>query len=586
MIYIPSLSAPLFFDDQRNLFNDNLMLTELSIPALHKTATNGALSSRPVANISFALNYYFHKDNLTGYHLVNIIIHIINGFLLFVISRRMLRIPALSDKYRNPFIIALSIAFLWAVHPLHTQSVSYLVQRMNSMATMFFLTGFLSYLFWRQSGKKWIYTFGVLISFLLALGSKEIAATFPVILIVFDWYFFQDLKSASKTKLSLFLIPTLAAFTLFSFFYLGSDPFTSIPASFINRDFSLSQRLLTESRIVIFYISLLLFPHPSRLNLLHEFPISTSFFNPVSTLFSILLITGIIILAVILAKRERLISFCLLWFVINLLIESTIFPLELIFEHRTYLPSIMIIFLFVCLIFRFVKKKQFIALVIGIAICLNGYWTYKRNIVWSDDVIFWQDCLKKSPNSARVHNNLGFALKNKGEFTEAIKYFTEALRIQPDLALASYNLRMVQAFQESPDNAIRLYRDATRINPHNAGAFFNLGVLLAQQGDDNGAIDNYKAAIRVRPSFAEAHNNLGSALNRRGDMEGALSEYREAARYNPTDAIAQYNVGLILVRKREYGAAAMYLSEAVRLKPDFSLASKDLEKVQKLLQDR
>jgi len=120
---------PFIFDDQRNLLNDNLMMTELSFSALQKAALNGELSGRPLANITFALDYYFHGQNLFGYHLVNIMIHLVNGFLLFLLALQILNLPAHTGVFRSSFLTALFTALLWSSHPLHIQSATYIVQR-------------------------------------------------------------------------------------------------------------------------------------------------------------------------------------------------------------------------------------------------------------------------------------------------------------------------------------------------------------------------------------------------------------------------------------------------------------------------
>ncbi|MCE4606746.1 MAG: hypothetical protein F7B59_05370, partial [Desulfurococcales archaeon] len=367
LIYSNTFNVPFVFDDKPNILNNHyIQIKSLTLDGIKNAAFKSPCHNRPVANISFALNYYFHQYNLFGYHAVNISIHIITGILLYFFIKITLEITREKDstppgiKRQEPWLIAFLTALIWATNPIQTQAVTYIVQRMTSMAAMFYILSMLMYVKGRLADKrngKYIF-FGLsILSGLLAMGSKEISATLPFFIFLYEWYFLQDLdKTWFKTKIIPLACVTLI-FAILGFIYMGGHPIENILKGYETRNFTLYQRVLTEFRVVIFYISLILFPHPFRLNLDHYFSISHSLINPPTTLISLVTILGLIGLALYLAKKERIISFCILWFFGNLVIESSVIGLELVFEHRNYLPSMMVCLLIVLLAFRYIKPR-------------------------------------------------------------------------------------------------------------------------------------------------------------------------------------------------------------------------------------
>ena len=188
---------------------------------------------------------------------------------------------------------------------------------------------------------------GCFLAGILAMGSKESTAMLPVFIFLYEWYFFQDLdKSWFKRQLK-YLVAIVLLFCFVAGFYLGFDPLGKFNTlrDYVFKEFTIGQRLLTQTRVVLYYLSLIFYPNPSRLNLDHDFPLSYSLFDPFTTFLSLIIIVGLIALGLYLARRQRLISFCIFWFFGNLVIESSVIPLALIFEHRLYLPSMFVFLL-------------------------------------------------------------------------------------------------------------------------------------------------------------------------------------------------------------------------------------------------
>jgi len=580
LIYSNTLKGPFVFDGVRNIEkNQHIRLTEITMEGMGRAGFQSPSSNRPVANISFALNYYFHRYNVFGFHIVNIIIHITTGLLLYLFLKSTLSLPAISSRYGQDRWIPLVTTVIWLVHPIQTQSVAYIVQRMNSLAALFYILSFWLFIKARLAEKKkkrLVFFSGSVTAGLLALGTKEVSATLPFFVFLYEWYFFQDL---SKQWLKRHLVRFCGLFLILGLvvlLYLGAHPFQTILSAYTFRDFTLAQRVLTEFRVVLFYISLLLFPCPSRLNLQHDFPLSYSLIMPATTLLSISVIAGLIGLACYLAKKEPLVSFCILWFFGNLLIESSIIGLEIVYEHRNYLPSMLAILIAVILIHRYIRPKWLMGAVLGAMILICALWTYQRNIVWSDDAVLWNDCVAKAPSYARPRNNLGNVLVRQGKTEAAIRQYREALRISPNYADAHNNLGFALASRKKFQDAIDHYTMALQFKPNYVSAHFNLGNALNEVGKKKAAIAHYLEALRLNADYAKAHSNLANLLAERGETEAAITHYNKALRISPDYADAHNNLANLLAERGETEAAITHYNKALRISPDYADAHNNL----------
>lgn len=572
--YSNTLKSPFFFDDQAHIQkNPHIRLTRLDLKGIVRAGFKSPLPQRPVANISFALNYYLHRYNVIGYHCTNIIIHILTGIFLYLFVKNTLGIPLLRRRYDGCSSIAFFAALLWLVNPLQIQSVTYIVQRMNSLAAMFYILSLLLYVKGRlatlKNKKSWLWFAGCIFAGMLALGCKEIAATLPVFILLYEWYFFQELNSRWLKRSVPYVIGVFIIFGLAGLLYLGLNPLEKSSSQYERWGFTLTERVLTQSRVVIYYITLLAYPHPGRLNLDHDFALSHSLIDPPITLLCIVAVIGLLALAIYTAKRQRLLSFCILWFFGNLAIESSVIPLDLMYEHRLYLPSMLVFPAIVVLAWHGIKQKWARALVLCIAVLPCCIWTYERNNVWSDSVTLWKDCADKSPEKPRPHYNLANSLYEEGSNDEAIRYYTKTLQLDPNRSDAHFGFGTALLDQGRINEAINHFTDALRLRPNYAQAHHNMGIAFQRQNNFNKALEQYNQALRINPRLYQAFDSLATLFYQQGEVDKAIAYWTEALRLKPDWPKVLDNLAAALYLKGKSDKAIAYWTEALRLEPDW-----------------
>jgi protein O-mannosyl-transferase len=550
LIYSNSFHCSWHFDDAPNITENPLLhMTRISWhtikAAVFSDRNNPSMPYRPVACLSFALNYFFGGLHVAGYHFVNILIHLISSVFLFLFIYRTLTLPTLKEKYGpHAYFIALLATVLWAINPLQTQAITYIVQRMASLSTMFYIMAMYFYLKARivESRRKKVVLFAICsVSFVLALGSKENAAMLPVSLLLYEMLIIQrdPLQFFRNNLLKLVVVISLTLIIGLAYLFIKSGSPFSFLSGYENRPFTLGQRLLTEPRIILLYISLLFYPMPNRLNIAHDITISTSLVHPISTFFSLLIILGSIAAAILLSRKRPFISFSILFFFLNHLIESSVFPLELMFEHRNYLPS-MFIFVpvsiglyYVLEIFSSEKTMKIILSSFIILVLIGlGHSTFMRNFAWKNEKSLWIDSVEKSPNLSRPHHNLGRYYQDHGYIHKAIQEYQKAL--------------------ESP---FINRRDSVFVT------YYNLGKIYAQQKDYAKAESFYNKAFELNSEFSPLFNDMAALFDREEKPQLAYRYLAKALKLSPHDLFAAFNLGFYFLQQGKPAKAITYLSK-------------------------
>ena len=546
-IYWNSFDGAWHFDDVPNITdNPHLHLEKLSWNGIKRALFSNQRDSgtlyRPVSGVSFALNYYFGGLDVFGYHLVNILIHLFTSIFLFLFIYHTLNLPSLKNNDTSKsYTIAILATLLWAINPIQTQAVTYIVQRMASLAGMFYIMGMYLYLKSRtavKKGDKILFIILCFFTYLLALGSKENAVMLPMSLLLYEILLFQresheNFKSPIKI---LFVVLILFFFIGLIYWYLKGDTFSFL-SGYRNRPFTLFQRLLTEPRIIIFYISLLVYPIPDRLSIAHSIRISTSLINPISTFFSILFIVVAVAYLIYRARKYPLFSFCYLFFFLNHIIESSILPLELIFEHRNYIPSMMffipIAIGFSKLLERYALKKAMktiIAVFIILLLIGFGHTTFMRNYTWQTWKSLWMDAAQKAPDHFRVHHNLGIYYQEGGLNEEAISEFEKAI------------------------SSSGIHTNSERIF-----SLYQLGQLYYDLGDLEKAEFYLKKAISIKQNFHHALITLAAIYDKRGETDIGYQYLLKAYKIDPLNPAINFNMALHHLKNRRPDEAIPHL---------------------------
>lgn len=477
--------------------------------------------SRYVGYLSFALNYYFGGLYVWGYHLVNIAVHLANALLVYMLVVLTFRTPAFSGSRIRGRAgeIALISALIFVAHPVQTEAVTYIFQRLASFAAFFYMLSLGGYILSRLSGTaRGRYGFYAL-SFagaVLAMKTKENAFTLPVAIALYEYFFFRGPYARRIVRLAPLAL-TMLIVPLSIVGIQGSvgevlGGLGSIPRG--SEQVTRTEYLISQTRVVATYLRLVFFPAGQNVD--YDYPVYRSV-REAGVVLAIVLHAALVSIGVWFFVRSRrgkpellLTAFGILWFYLALSVESGIIPIPmLINEYRVYLPGAFFIPGFVAGVYvmaeRFPGGERRVApVILGlflIAALVLSAATFSRNRVWRSETSLWEDTVRKSPGKARGYGNLGFAYKKAG---------------RDDEALASY-------------------LTAVRLNPHYAKAHNNIGVILAARGQHVEADGHYRKAIKSEPGFSDAHFNLGLLYIDAGRLKDARREFRAVLRLEPYD---------------------------------------------------
>ncbi|HZZ85239.1 MAG TPA: tetratricopeptide repeat protein [Anaeromyxobacteraceae bacterium] len=520
-VYASSFHVPFVADDATIV--DNGLLHDLG-NYLGSWRGYEALPNRYLAYLTFALNYRFGGLEVAGYHAVNLAIHLANAGLVYALVALAFRTPRLRGSTLAPTAgnVALLAAALFVAHPLQTGAVTYVVQRIASLATLFYLLAAAQYLAWRlrQEGGSATRAGGaaryllLLATVLLAMKTKEIAFTLPLALVLLELSFFG--RPSRRTALA--LLPLLATLAVIPLTMLG----LRTPAAALSRaegvvragGQSRLEYLVTQLAVIGTYLRLLVLPVGQNLD--YDYPLYRSPLAP-EVAGPLLVILALLGVAALLYRRTgpaaarpadpawRLVAFGICWFFLALAVESSVVPIDdVIFEHRVYLPSAGLFAAASAAALSLLAplprpgRRALAAALAGWVLALSVA-TVLRNRVWGSAVSLWADTAAKSPGKSRARLNLGKALVEAGD----------------------------------PSAAIPEYLAAARLDPRSPDARNDLGVALFQVGRYDEAIAQLRTAILLAPDYADAHLNLGMAYARKGWTEQANAEMSLGMRLQP-----------------------------------------------------
>ena len=570
--YARSLPSPFIFDDQPAIV-ENRSIRHLwpiwEAVSVAPDPRSAPIAGRPIVTASFALNYALSGLHPRGYRAVNVTIHLLAALFLFGLTWRTLervRLDARLRRYASEDAnvsrwLALIVASLWLVHPIQTESVTYIVQRSECLMGLWCLLTLYSVLRSVDSSSPGCWWALAVLSCLLGMATKQTMAVVPLLALCYDRTFLAgSFRQAMKDRGSLYL-GLGCSLVVFGALLVISYSVIVPTVGFHLRNVTPLEYARTQPGVILHYLRLALWPSGLC------FDDNRSVAHAASEIVLPAVAISLLLLLTVWRWRRRAPEAWLgIWFFLLLAPSSSVVPLaDLAFEHRMYLPLAAVVALVVIggwrmlerfpVRFEVVRRRLAAGIGLSVALLLTGL-TLQRNVQYASEIELWRDTVVKRPRNARAHHNLGVALARQGRFDEAVVEYEETLRLQPDTVDAYYNLGLLCYRQGKLDEAVSQYRRALELAGADAEAHNSLGVALSQQGHLEEAIAHYTEALELRPSYVEAHNNFGNALSRQGKLEPAVDEYLEALRLDPENVHAKFNLSLVRGKQQELARAA------------------------------
>jgi tetratricopeptide (TPR) repeat protein len=555
--YSNTLNVPFVFDDFHNIVESGFVhdLENFFSPGKIFGSIEGR---RYLGFLSLALNYHFHGTETAGYHVVNVLIHIGSAVMLYLFMLLILSHTGGMDKsagsgtYRT---VALLVGAIFVSHPVQTQAVTYIVQRFSSLAAFLFLGSLVAYAAARRIGqgprKAAALYIASLVSAFGALITKENAITLPLVLLAYELIFIKQ----GLRRMVLLVLPfmIIAAIVPVQLIYSASAGQLSmeglLDATRLDSDMPRWDYLLTQGRVLITYIRLILLPIGQRL--VYDYPVYPSISQTIvliSALFHMTLIGSAIALLKYSGSRSTACAaFGVLFFYLTNLVESSVFPIaNIVFEHRVYLPSAGIIIALVALGAEFYERigagRAYVILPV-ILIGVLCFASFSRNAVWKSELSVWQDNVSKSPSHQMSRYALADAYYYEKRYKEAIKHYIVSIRLNPN-HIESYN-NMALSYQglRQYKNAEAVYISALGVEPDSPMVLVNLANVLDMQDRLDEAMATYQKAIAIEPMLGDAHYNLGLMHFKTKRFAEALGSFKRALELDPGNRDAVYYMG-------------------------------------------
>lgn len=605
LCYLPGLTGGFTFDDHSNIVRNEAVQIESAAPeALSAAALSygEGIYRRPLSMLSVALNYATTGLEPLAYKVTNLGIHLVNGVLVFFLVRALLRTPLatsqLRDHDRQAHWFALLVCAAWLLHPLNLTSVLYVIQRMASLAALFCLAGMLLYTQGRlrvnrgAPGGATMIVAAAFIATPLAFWSKENGVLLPAYLLLIEWLFFgfATPRTASRYLLAALFALLVGAPALYAVVRFITNP-EWITGGYVNRPFDLEERLLTQPRVLWLYLRLLAVPRLSELSLFHDdLVLSTAWTRPWTTLPAFIGIVSMAAAAVLLHRRFPILAFGVLLFLGGHTLESSVFPLEIVHEHRNYLPGLGILLIITWAVFGCWRTPQFRRLGAGVMVALIALFatlTALRAEVWSHPYKLAFAGVIDHPQSARWHHELGWALwvgreaaadpeQRESIHARARRHFLRAAELSPynapgDLLTVLHvdstagrptdEVVMSRLIQELPEGPVA---------PFTVGAMHALLSCLPTELCVHAVrhIDLLVDALAANPTLGSKRRGLlfaaaGRAAAKAGDADRALSHLQAAVDADPSNLQHSLNYAAVLIATGQTTQAAEVL-ERVR----------------------
>ncbi len=561
-VYGNALQGRFVFDDHTLVLTQGNLREPAAFPSIFWSKKFDRVKYRPLRTASYWLDYRLFGLDPRGYHLSNLLLHAAASLAAFLVALRLL-----------PFRAALLAALLFAVHPIQTESVTYISGRRDLLSGLFVLLGFYAFLRYRDDGgRRWLGAAGL--AYLLGLLSKEMAVTLPLLFLAYDAVrgadqrgFLRSAVTALRRDWWLYLTPALAglAFGVYTVTVTHASRQTEYYGG------GLGMTVLTAARIIVHYLKLLLFPATLNADYSYNaFPVTSSWTDPRAWL-------ALVVLTLLAAGLIRLLpsrpvaALGGLWFFVTLLPVSQLIPHhELMAEHYLYIPSFGLFLAAGAMLVTLMEKGRQAAAVTGaclLALLLLGARTVVRNRDWKDDLTLWTKTVSTAPGAARARDNLGRAYLRRALNEQAEKELAEAVRIKPEEPRYHDNLGLAYLRLGKLAEAEAQLREALRGSPRLVSGRMNLGLTLFDQRRFEEAEAEFREALRIRPTVAMAWDYLGRIRMQAGRPDEAETLFRTALQHEPNNPELLWRLATIQFEQGRFGEAEERLRRALTLAP-------------------
>ncbi|MBF0505024.1 MAG: tetratricopeptide repeat protein [Candidatus Omnitrophica bacterium] len=564
LIYARTFSFDFVFDDHLfivlNPFIKNFNNIHLMWHAFPRT--------RLVGMYSFALNYYFSQLHPQGYHIFNFIVHLLGVGLVWALAGLLFKITKwLPSEDRLNQELPFVIAMLYLVHPCQTQAVTYISQRFESMAAVFYLGTIYSYLCARLSTnrtkKGFLFAFAGLLT-VLGILTKEVVVTVPLMILAMERILFPQ-----KDNKKLYMVLGLGGVALYLLFtrlvhadlgvFLKTTPSESHDGDVLTP----LRYFLTQMRVFLTFLRLLVLPIHQNLD--YDYPASTGLFSPPLTLLGLGVIGGIILIIVKLRRRIPLIAFGLAWvlitFSINLAPRANV-----IFEHKLYLISFGFFLSLAVALGIWVKDRRILTGILLCMIAVLATATYQRNKVWANEILLWEDSIKNSPHKARVNASLGRVYGSSGQYDKAIDYLSRAIAISPD-NITYENRGIIYSLQGLSDKALEDLSKSIAMDPNYFSVYVKRSGVYQIQHNYGAALADLQRAIQLGPYFSDAYIERGMIWMQTGKLQEALKDFQQALNIDPFNYDVLLRQGAVYYSLGRYDLALEDFTKAQALEP-------------------
>ncbi len=589
--YHNSFSGPFVLDDLVTTVNNPSIRHLWPLGPVFSPPPTTFSGGRPILNLSFAINYALGGLSVQGYHAVNLVIHALAGLVLFGAVRRTLAMRVGDSPAR--LVFAFGVALLWTVHPLNTESVTYIYERAESLMGLFYLLTVYCFVRFAEAGVsagmpsfvpirgtsagkeagRRLWAILSIVACLFGTATKQVMITAPVMVFLYDRTFVSGTFRKAWLGHWRYYLGLMLGWALFAYEWSGGRA----------HDYQVGYGTgvtwwtygLTECRVVVNYLRLAAWPHPQVVDF--GLTVLDTSLGQVAPYALLLLVLVALTLAAL--RFRPVLGFLGCWYFIILSPTSSVVPIagQSAGEHHMYLPLIAVVVVVVSVLCSRLGTRSLWAF-LALALAL-GWRTVRRNEDYRSVTAFYGAIVEQRPENYFARCNLGKALADEGSVEAAAAQFAEAVRLAPDDAVPRLGLGDALSAEGRIDDAIVQYAAAIRIDPAASEPRCSLGNALFREGRLAEAVEQYRAAVRIAPDNGGVYCNLGLAQSQLGHLDDAVESYRQALRVGGDIPGVRANLGAVLARAGRFPEAAAALQSALQLDPNDANARRNYEAV-------